>query len=211
MKLGLFDLANENVSPLNISLGLMKSLYHNFCCCLCWGLLQLPQQKVGGGNWMMSNSDYLFSFLMHKLGRQQHWKVYTLGLNTTSLIHDLLKSLVAIFFQGSISYHYLTGFWKDKIDDNACKYLVSHAAHIHCLPNASLSHSKIRLKILVGTKRPLHSKSQQGEKCTEQPLVTYESSNSITILGMRVSLPTLLGPKLAPPNPHQFLLLYFQD
>lgn len=61
-KWGLFDLANENMYSLDISPGLMKSLYCKFYC-LCWGLLQLPQQNKEEGDWIMSNGDYCFPFL----------------------------------------------------------------------------------------------------------------------------------------------------
>lgn len=45
---GLCDFANEKLNSLGISLGLMKSFHCNFCCCLCWGLLRLPQHKRRG-------------------------------------------------------------------------------------------------------------------------------------------------------------------
>lgn len=45
---GLWDFANENLNSLGISLGLMKGFHCNFCCCLCWGLLQPPQHKRRG-------------------------------------------------------------------------------------------------------------------------------------------------------------------
>lgn len=158
---GLCDFANEKLNSLGISLGLMKSFHCNFCCCLCWGLLQLPQHKgrgaCGYGTEWRSTMTTRF-LLMHTLGRQWHWMADTLDLKKPHYSLLTWISCFHFFLKDGISYHCLTGFVEGQNNDNACKYLVFHVAHKHCLPNARHTRSTKLLEILVGTKCCLHSK-----------------------------------------------------
>lgn len=113
---GLCDFANENQNSLDISLGLIKSFYCNFCCCLCWGLLQLPQHKKCG---TVGVGQYGGQQCLRPTYAQAREAValnggYS-GLKEISLFTAYLNLLLLVFrFKDGISYHYLTGFVEGK-------------------------------------------------------------------------------------------------